>query len=177
MNTPPYPVMLNLGGRPCLVVGDGREAEPKVRELEAAGARVTWLRRPWQPGDLAGYFLAIAADDDRSHNAAIHAEALRCNVLFNALDDPPHCQFYFPSVHRQGDLVIAVSTNGKCPALAVRIKERLAAQYGPEYAKFLTLAASLRQKIAAAFPQFETRKRVWYALVDAIRLERTQTHA
>ncbi|MDX2152055.1 MAG: bifunctional precorrin-2 dehydrogenase/sirohydrochlorin ferrochelatase [Bryobacteraceae bacterium] len=177
MKTQPYPIMLDLGARPCLVIGNGREAAAKVRDLESAGANVTWLQRSWQPGDFRGFFLAIAADDDRSNNAAMYAEAVECNVLFNALDDPPHCQFYFPSVHRQGDLVIAISTNGKCPALAVRIREQLAERYGPEYGRFLVLAGTLREKIAAAFPNFETRKRVWYALVDSLRLERTTRHA
>jgi siroheme synthase-like protein len=182
-----YPVLLDLRGRSCIVIGGGTIATGKVEGLLAAGAgvtviapelssalaalveagRVRHLARAYQPGDLAGAFLAVGATDDRAANAAVWEEAAARNLLFNAVDDVPHCNFIAPSVLRQGDLTVAISTGGRAPALAVRLKERLAPELGPEYARFLELAGELRAGLAAAVPDFEERKALWYQLVDS----------
>lgn len=182
-----YPVVLDLRDRPCVVVGGGALAEEKIRGLVEAGARVKvvaaklhegigrlrdmeaieWVPRGYARGDLAGAFLAVAADEDRSGNAAIYQDALEERVLINCLDDPPHCQFAYASIHRQGDLVIALSTTGKCPALAVRIRQRLAAEYGPAYGEFLAIVGGWRECIAMKWPDFATRRTIWYKLVDS----------
>src|SRR5581483_10147284 len=154
-----YPVLLDLAGRPCVVVGGGAVAEGKVPPLVAAGARVTviapaltpalaaqqragrftHLARAYRPGDLAGAFLVIGATGDPEVNRAVHAEATERGALINVVDDPPHCGFILPSVLRRGDLVVAVSTSGSAPALAVRLRERLERELGDEYARFLEL--------------------------------------
>lgn len=182
-----YPVLLDLAGRPCVVVGGGAVAEGKVPSLVAAGARVTviapaltaalaaqhragrftHLAREYRPGDLAGAFLVIGAAGDPAVNRAVHAEATGRGALINVVDDPPHCGFILPSVLRRGDLVVAVSTSGSAPALAVRLRERLERELGVEYARFLELARALRAPLAAAYPDFEERKRLWYRLVDS----------
>ncbi len=182
-----YPILVDLRGRQCVVIGGGSIATGKVQGLLEAGAwvtviaptlspaltalaeagRVRHLARAYQDGDLAGAFLAIGATDDRSANAAVWAEATARNLLFNAVDDVPHCNFIAPSILRQGDLTVAISTSGKAPALAVRLKERLAPELGPEYARFLELAGALREGLAARVPDFETRKALWYQLVDS----------
>ncbi len=161
-----YPVVLDLENKACVVFGDGRQAKEKVEGLRAAGASVRWIERDYRPGDLAGCFLAVVATGSRESSAAIFAEAERAGVLINVLDDPAHCRFVFPSIHRQGDLVIAVSTTGKCPALAVRLRERFQKEFGPEYAEFLRLARDLRERIASTTPDFPRRRRLWYWLVD-----------
>lgn len=187
-----YPVLLDLTARPCLVIGGGKVAEGKVKGLLAAGARVTvvspeitpalqhlaeigqigWEQRTYREGDLAGAFLAIAATDDRTVTQQVWEEAERRQVLLNAADDPAHCHFILPAVHRQGDLVIAVSTGGKSPALAVQLRDRLAKQFGPEYAWLLDMLAALRQEVAARYPDPETRKQVW----DRIMASETLDH-
>ncbi len=186
-----FPVFLNLEGRPCLVIGGNRMAAEKALSLHACGARVTvaaesivdelteavalgqvqWIRRDYRPGDLEGYFLAVAAPDDRSINAAIYREAEERRVLFNALDDPPHCQFIFPSIHRQGDLVMAISTAGVAPALAVRLRQRFGAELGPEYDAFLRLAGEYRAEITTQLPDFAPRRDLWYRIVDSEIIE------
>jgi len=83
------------------------------------------------------------------------------------VDDTPRCNFIAPSILRQGDLTIAISTSGKAPALAVRLKERLRREIGPEYERFLELAGELREPLAQHVPDFETRKALWYELVDS----------
>lgn len=182
-----YPLLLDLAGRPCAVVGGGAIAEGKVEPLVAAGARVTVIApvlgpglaaqhragrfahvaRAYQPGDLAGSFLVIAATGDPEVNHAVHAEATAAGALINVVDDVPYCQFILPSILRRGDLTVAVSTAGYAPALAVRVRERLERELGDEYGRFLELAAELRAPLARAVPDFQERKAIWYRLVDS----------
>jgi uroporphyrin-III C-methyltransferase/precorrin-2 dehydrogenase/sirohydrochlorin ferrochelatase len=182
-----YPVFLQLQGRRGVVVGGGAVAEQKVVGLLEAGARVTvvspdltWKledlaatgaielrRRGYRRGDLAGAFLAIAATDDRRVNADVWAEAEQGGILLNAVDDLPHCSFIAPAVHRAGDIAVAVSTGGKSPALAVRLREQIGALIGREYAEFLDLLGELRPAVAARVPDHTVRTRLWYEIVDS----------
>lgn len=182
-----YPIYLNLRGRRCVVVGGGAVAEGKVRGLLAAGAEVsvvapelspelqrlaregcvTHLERGYLPGDLAGAFLAISATDDRAVNEQVWREATERDVLVNVVDDTPHCNFIAPAILRQGDLAIAISTGGKAPVLAVRLREQFEKLVGPEHARFLELAGALREPVAARWPSFDIRRALWYQLVDS----------
>ncbi|MGH7516040.1 MAG: uroporphyrinogen-III C-methyltransferase [Gemmatimonadales bacterium] len=182
-----YPVLLDLAGRHCVVVGGGAIAEGKVAPLVAAGARVTviapalgpglaaqhragrftHIARAYEPGDLAGAFLVIGATDSPAVNHAVHAEATAIGALINVVDDVPYCGFILPSILRRGDLTVAVSSAGHAPALAVRVRERLERELGDEYGRFLELAAELRAPLARAVPDFQERKTIWYRLVDS----------
>src|SRR5579859_2484648 len=182
-----YPIFLNLQDRLCIVIGGGKVAEGKVDGLLAAAARVRLvapaltpaleqlareqriehLARAYRPGDLAGAFLAISATDERAVNEQVWQEANARSLLVNVVDDTPHCNFIAPSILRQGDLAIAISTSGKAPALAVRLREQIAPLVGPEYARFLELAGSLRERLAAQRPSFAERRALWYQLVDS----------
>ncbi len=134
-----FPIFLKLTGRPCVVIGAGNAGRvedrvpagrqrPRHRDRAArrANASSPWRKRARSPGiqreyahgDLAGQFLAVAATDVPAVNRAVFAEAEASGVLINAVDDPPFCDFYFPSVVRRGDLQIAISTAGASPALA-----------------------------------------------------------
>jgi siroheme synthase-like protein len=181
-----YAAFLDLRGRPCIVIGGGALAAEKVRGLLDAGARVTVIapaltgplealaaeprivvhRRPYRPGDLKDVFLAIAADGDRDTREAIWREAEAEHVVLNSVDDAAHCHFIAPAIHRRGDLVVAVSTAGKSPALAVRLRDRIAAGIGPEYGPLLDLFGELRPEIASREPDFARRTALWYRLVD-----------
>jgi uroporphyrin-III C-methyltransferase/precorrin-2 dehydrogenase/sirohydrochlorin ferrochelatase len=191
VTTSVYPAFLRLSGRPCVVVGGGAVAEDKVLGLLDAGARVTvvspelsrrledlaehgaiaLLRRPYRAGDLAGAFLAIAATDDGAVNDAVWTEAEQRGILLNAVDDLPHCSFIAPSIHRQGDVTVAVSTAGKSPALAVRLRERVARAIGPEYATLADMLGRLRPEVQARVPDARARTRLWYDIVDSDVLE------
>jgi precorrin-2 dehydrogenase / sirohydrochlorin ferrochelatase len=182
-----YPVYIQLRDQPCVVIGGGRIAEGKVEGLLAAEAKVTvispdltqnlqelveqkqltYLARVYQPGDLAGAFMVICATDQVDINQQIWQEANSNHQLVNVVDDTPRCNFIAPSILRKGDLTIAISTSGKAPALAVRLKERLQRQIGPEYERFLELAGELREPLSQSVPDFETRKAIWYELVDS----------
>jgi uroporphyrin-III C-methyltransferase/precorrin-2 dehydrogenase/sirohydrochlorin ferrochelatase len=165
-----YPVMLELQGGRCVVVGGGDVAEGKVRGLLdakalvtviapeltagledlARGGSITALRRTYAQGDLEGAFLAIAATNDYATNALIFEEATERRVLLNAVDDVNHCHFAAPSVIRQGDLIVALSTGGKAPALAKQLRKKLAAQFTEEYSSLLEMLGEVRQKALAA---------------------------
>ena len=182
-----YPVLLDLRGRRAVVVGGGAVAEAKVGPLVDAGAAVTvvapaltpglalqaregglaHVARAYAPGDLDGAWIVIAATDDPDVNHVVHAEAESRGILVNVVDDPPYCGFILPSILRRGELVVAVSTSGNAPALAVRIRERIERELGDEYARFLTLAGALRKPLAEKYPDFQVRRRLWYRLVDS----------
>jgi uroporphyrin-III C-methyltransferase/precorrin-2 dehydrogenase/sirohydrochlorin ferrochelatase len=186
-----YPVFLDLRGRRAVVIGGGAVAEQKVRGLVAAGAHVTLVspettaaltdlalqrgielrRRPYHGGDLAGAWLAIAATDDRAVNEAVWAEAERLGVPLNAVDDLEHCSFIAPAIHREGDITVAVSTGGKSPALAVRLRQRIGRLVGRAEARLCTLLGELRPELATRVPDTGARTALWYAIVDSDVIE------
>ncbi len=186
MNT--YPVFLNgLERRRCVVVGGDEEAERKIRGLLDCDARVTvvassilgevqklvdqsrvqWIQRDYEPGDLEGAFLVIVTGRDERRNAAVFAEAESEGALINAVDDVEHCSFIAGSVVRRGPLVVAISTGGCAPALAVRLRQRFEKILGPEHGLFLQWMRKLRDILQQRFPDFESRREVWYRLVDS----------
>lgn len=186
-----YPIYLQLSDQPCVVIGGGKIAEGKVQGLLAAGARVTvispdltphlhelarrseirHIARRYQPGDLAGAFIVVCATDQIETNHQVWQEASAQGQLVNVVDDPPRCNFIAPAILRKGDLTISISTGGKAPALAVRLKERLQQEIGPEYERFLELVGQLREPLSQHVPDFERRKAIWYELVDSEALD------
>jgi siroheme synthase-like protein len=183
-----YPVFLDVTGKRCLVTGAGPEIASKVGTLVDRGAdviyvsanadaciielaekgRLEWRARDFEEGDLEGCFLVITAGAD---NASIFKLAEARGILCNAADDPDHCRFTFGSVVRRGDLAIAISTNGAAPALAVRLREKLEREIGPEYGTFVAMLSEIRDEIGASTGDFESRRRLWYRIVDSEALE------
>lgn len=182
-----YPVFLiNLHKKTCVVVGGGLVAERKVETLLACQARVTIISptltpglrhraevgkithvaRAYRYGDLEGAFLCIAATDDRAVNEEVWCEGEARHVLVNTVDDAVHSDFITPAVVRRGDLSISVSTGGKSPALAARIKEELAALFGPEYEDLVRLLGDLRPRLTAEL-DVATRRAFTDAVLDA----------
>lgn len=156
-------------------MSDGPRRSASGRALASAG-RIRWVRRGYQPGDLAGHFLAFSAPRDHELNQAIFSEAEERGIPLGAVDDQAHSSFILPAVHRQGGLLLAVSTCGASPALASRIRDRLAGEYGPEYAVLLDLMAEARPAVAvaaaAALPDYAARKRHWFRVLDGGILDR-----
>ncbi len=163
----PYPVVLDLGGRPVLVVGGGAVAERKVEGLRAACASITVVsprvsarlakmadqgdirvrRRAYRRSDLRGVAIVFAATDDRNVNAAVAADARRRRIWVNAADDPDHCDFILPSVLRRGSLLVSVTTGGRSPALARIVREELERLLGSDYALLTDLAGDVRREL------------------------------
>lgn len=181
-----YPAILMLDGRVGVVIGGGAVGTRKVRSLLDAGAFVTVITteatpalrrladegkieirdRAYEPGDLKGAAVVIAATDHRETNQAIYEEALETGIPVNVVDDPPRCTFIAPSIVRRGDLLIAISTGGTNPALAVRVRERLEAEFGEEYARYLDLIRRLKAEAGLPRTQAE-RAEAWYRVVDS----------
>ena len=181
-----FPIFLKLTARPTVVIGAGNLAESKIESLLAAQAHVTvvapaanprlvelaaageieWHRRPYEPGDVAGKFLAVAATNDAAVNRAVFAEAEAGGVLMNAVDDPPFCDFYFPSVVRRGDLQIAISTAGHSPALAQRLRKEINALLPLDTGDWLEELGNLRREVLQLEPLNEERKRLLHTLAS-----------
>jgi siroheme synthase-like protein len=173
-----FPMFLKLAGRRCLVVGAGGIATAKIGSLVESGARVTvvapwaleevrewaeaksieWIEREFRASDLDGVFLAIAATSRVYVNHAVFAEASKRNILCNAVDDPPNCDFYFGAVVRRGDLQIAISTAGESPALAQRLQREIDERLDPSLGAWLGTVGQLRREILADYPASEARK-------------------
>jgi precorrin-2 dehydrogenase/sirohydrochlorin ferrochelatase len=181
-----YPLFLDLTGKKVVVVGGGNVAERKVAGLLDAGAMVIvvspevtpglqdiasreligWKARPFVADDLDDAWLVIAATDDQSAQRIVHAEAERRGIFCNTVDQPDLCSFIVPSMVRRGDLCVAISTAGKSPALARRLRREFEQFFGPYYTPYVALLGELRQLILASFPDPETRKSRCLSLAD-----------
>jgi uroporphyrin-III C-methyltransferase/precorrin-2 dehydrogenase/sirohydrochlorin ferrochelatase len=189
---PLFPLFLKLDDRRCLVVGAGPVGESKVAGLLEAGAvvrvvspsatdvlrrwadegRVEWLPRRFEPSDLDDVRLVVAAIPDGEDLARVAGEAKRRGVLCNAVDVPERCDFYYPAVVRRGDLQIAISTGGHSPALAQRLRQELAVEFGAEYAPWVAELGRVRQALMQAGMDVAERRRLLHDLASAAAFAR-----
>ena len=165
-----YPLLLELEGRPVVVVGGGVVGERKVEGLLAVGAavtvvspdvtpalsalaeagRITLVRRPYRDGDLEGAALVFTALDDPRATAPVAEDARRRNIWLNAADDPTYCTFILPAVVRRGPLTVSVASGGATPALTRALREHLEGALGPEWGALAELAAEARRELRAS---------------------------
>lgn len=189
-----YPLLLELEGRRCVVVGGGAVGERKVDGLLAVGAavtvvspgvtpalsahaaagRITVVLRGYREGDLEGAALVFTALDDPRATAAVADEARRRGIWLNAADDPRSCSFILPAVVRRGPLTIAVASGGATPALTRALREHLEGALGPEWGTLAELAAEARRDLRAAgrAADGETWRRALAADVRVLVVER-----
>ncbi len=181
-----FPIFVKLTGRRAVVVGAGNiaaskivslreagalvtviapEALPEIQELAAAG-EIEWLQRAYKNNDLDGVFIAVAGTATPEVNRAVFAEAQAREILCNAVDDPPFCDFYFPSIVKRGDLQIAISTAGESPALAMRLRKEINAALPADGAEWLMELGRLRREVLAMEPQSESRKALLHQLAE-----------
>lgn len=192
-----YPVMLDLAGRSCLIVGGGQVAERKLVSLLEAGAKVTVLSPDWTQeidrlrrigaltllprvyavGDASRYTLVFAATDDRAVNEQVTNEAAANGIWVSVADKPESGTFILPSVVRRGKLILAVSTSGASPSLAGKIARELGCTYGDEYEAYVDFLSEARLKIRAQVQDRESRERIFRRLLDADVLTRVGSHA
>jgi len=162
-----YPIFLDIKGRSCLVVGGGDVGTRKVEMLLECGASVTVISidateallrlakgqsitlelRAYRSLDLKGRFLVIGATNDEQLNQQLSLDAEKQNMLCNIADRPAACNFILPAIVQQGDLVMAISTSGKSPAFAKKLRKDLERQYNEAYAVFLNLMGAIRSRL------------------------------
>ncbi|HKF37136.1 MAG TPA: bifunctional precorrin-2 dehydrogenase/sirohydrochlorin ferrochelatase [Ktedonobacteraceae bacterium] len=172
-----YPAMLDIRGRAAIVIGGDRVAAEKAAALAASGAhvhvqslefceellklveqkQVTLRRKAYEPGDLAGAFVVIAATNDPRLVQSIWAETQERGQLVNIVDLPEYCTFILPSILRRGQLTIAVSTEGASPGLAKRIRYSLEETFPPAYGSYVRLAALARTQLRRNGVSYERR--------------------
>jgi uroporphyrin-III C-methyltransferase/precorrin-2 dehydrogenase/sirohydrochlorin ferrochelatase len=180
------PIFLKFAGRRCLVVGAGEVAREKIdtllrAELElhvvapfphldvrkwAAAGMLTWSEREFQPSDLDGNQLVIAATNLPAVNAAVYRAAVERGILANSVDDVPNCDFFFGSVVHRGTLQIAISTGGKSPALAQKLRREIDEQLPQDLGPWLEHLGQLRREILEAHPRGDERKMLLHKLVQ-----------
>ncbi len=187
-----YPMMVDLRGKRCLVVGGGTVAERKVALLLECGADVEVVspattarlgalaasgamrvrRRPVRPSDLSDAFLVVVATNDPQVNREVAERVRTTGGLVNVADDPEACSFLVPSVLRRGDLTIAISTGGGSPALAKKLRQRLEQTIGPEYEAYLAALRLLRDRARRAIADPQLRRAVHQRAVESDLFER-----
>lgn len=181
-----YMVSLDLKNKKCLVVGGGNVAERKARSLIECGALVyvvspglspalksmagegliSYRQGTYESSDLKEVFLVFSATGREDVNRQIADDCAGLNIMINAVDDPAKCSFFVPAAVRRGSLAIAVSTEGKSPLLARKIREELESVYGPQYGEFLELLGGLRKEVIKNVTDPEKKKKVLENLVN-----------
>jgi siroheme synthase-like protein len=190
VDVPVYPVALLPAGRACLVVGGGAVAARKAAGLVQAGAIVhvvaTEVRapmrgvpglarveeRPYRRGEVASYWLAVAATGDPAANRAVFEDGEAARVWVNSADDPQRCSFILPAVARQGPVAVAVTTSGHSPALASFLRAHVEQQMGPELEELAELLSELRARLkeqGRSTESIDWRPALSWAMLDLIR--------
>src|ERR1700682_5974491 len=187
-----FPIFVKLEGRLVVIVGGGAIAEGKISSLLAGGAgvrviapdvsagikdlvkseKIEWHAKVFRANDLAEAFLVVAATSAPGVNEAVFREADARGLLCNAVDDIQHCHFYYGSVVQRGDLQIAISTNGKSPALAQRLRRELENQFGPEYEQWLEWLGGAREGVRANESGDDSKKAGLHQLASQPMFER-----
>lgn len=186
-----FPININLQNKPCLVIGGGQVAGRKVSnlllyeaaitlvsprvvkeiELLAEQGSIIWKQRSFQDEDLLDTFLVFIATDDNNTNQYISQLCKRKGILVNAVDDPPNCDFYIPAVVRRGSLTVSISTEGKSPLFAKKLRQELEKTITEAHGLLVDLLGEQRETIKAQIDDIETRQKVFKALVDLDVLE------
>ncbi len=182
-----YPVSLDISDKKCVVIGGGEVAERKIMRLLECGARVVLVGKSIIPGlramseegviehvpcdyseeHIEGAFLVIGATDRDDVNERIYRDSNSRGILVNIVDEPARCNFIVPAIFRRKDLLIAISTGGKSPALAGRLRKSMEEKYGPEYGILLDIMGNLRKKIIARGGTPEVNKKIFESILDS----------
>ncbi|MGK0411718.1 MAG: uroporphyrin-III C-methyltransferase/precorrin-2 dehydrogenase/sirohydrochlorin ferrochelatase, partial [Shewanella psychromarinicola] len=180
------PIFLTIRHKPCLVVGAGSIAARKIGLLLKAGADVSvvasniglevselerqgvirCLLRNYEPTDLKGVKLVIAATNNAQLNADISITAQAKNILVNVVDNPELCSFLMPSIIDRNPIQIAISTGGASPVLARLIRSKLEASIPSAYGELAKLVENYRTKVKQAFANVDLRRRFWESVLE-----------
>jgi precorrin-2 dehydrogenase / sirohydrochlorin ferrochelatase len=162
-----YPLFLELEGKRAVVIGAHAVADGKDRALRDAGATVDVFEDGgWSDSDLDGALVCVASSDDPAERDRIARACRERGVLVNVMDDVPNCDFAAPAVVRRGDLVLAISTGGRSPAVARKVREELERRFGDEWAEVLRIVGEVRAATSPMIADLPTRARRWRRALD-----------
>jgi precorrin-2 dehydrogenase/sirohydrochlorin ferrochelatase len=181
-----YPINLVVKNKDCLVVGGGSVGARKASTLIRCGAAitvisqefsfffdniekegVTLLKKNYNEDDLKNMFLVIGATNNKELNLKISRDAEKKGILCNIADNKEESDFILPSIVNRDDLLITVSTCGKSPALAKKIKEHLEQEFGNEYADFLLIMGKIRKKLLLKSHAPDEHKIIFQKLINS----------
>lgn len=182
-----YPIYLDITNKRCIIVGGGDVAERKAERLLDFGAHVSVVGKSLTPlletmkregriehveadydeAFLRDAFLVIGATDRDDINAKISRDCKNKGVLVNIVDDPEKCDFILPSIMQQGDLLIAISTGGKSPALAKKMRHELEKLYGPEYQTLVKVMGNLRERLVMKGQSSNENKQLFESVIHS----------
>jgi siroheme synthase-like protein len=175
-----YPISLDLRDQRVLLVGGGEVAFRKAKGLSRSGCRLTvvarefspafraWLeehrsqveQRAYRNGEAAQYFLVVSATDDAGVNRSVFEDARQAGRLINVVDQPALCNVHIPSRIERGNLQVAISTAGTCPAFARWLRRELEGAIPERYGLLLDRVAAIRSRAKGTFPSPDARRRV-----------------
>lgn len=182
-----YPMFINITGKMCLVVGGGRVAQRKIETLLEYKAQVLavspdatdrikywaerkliiWEPRLFEPSDLEEIFLVFIATGDSRTNKEIATLCRDRGIMVNAVDDPDNCDFYVPAILRRDSLCIAVSTEGKSPLLAAKLRNELEKTIPVQYGDWIEILGRLREEVKNSDLDISQRQQVFSDLVHS----------
>ncbi len=160
-----FPIYLDIQGRRCLVIGQGRLADEKEAILRRAGASVCRIAT-FNAAEAREAYLIVAICETQEEGGMIRRFAEEHQILVNVVDQIANCNFIAPAIVERGDLTIAVSTSGKCPALARRLRQQLEQEIGPEYASYLELLGETRLIVKQQLAEFGRRRAFYQRLLE-----------
>jgi len=181
-----FPIVIDLAGKPCLVVGGGDVATRKTEALLQAGGvvtviapeatpvlislaetgKLTWRQEAFREQSTAAYFLVVAATNQPEVNLAVWQATREHNGWINIVDRPDLCNFIVPAVVQRGKMTISISTSGASPGLARKIKKQIETVIGPEYETYLDFLAATRKQVMAEVSDPQLRKAIFRQLLD-----------
>lgn len=186
-----FPIFINLDNKKCVIVGGGKVAERKAENLFAYGASITilspsvtskvqqwanegllnWRKKEFEKADIDGAFMVFASTDNYELNQLIANICHENGIMINSADDPEKCTFHVPAIIRRDSLGIAISTEGKSPLLAKKLRTEFEALIGEEYAEFLDMLAEVRTRIQESVSDINIRKKILESIVYSDILE------
>jgi len=184
---PYFPIFLDLDNQKVIVVGGGEVAERKIKNLLIYGCQIYIISPHLTPHlqqlvakgeihhisyeslgtSMNDAFMVIVATDDPEVNNQIASQTKEHGLLVNVVDQPGDCNFIMPSIVKRGDLQIAISTAGKSPALAKKIRKEMEVMFGPEYGSLIELLGIIREKLLSQGQPSSKNKIIFQKLVDS----------
>ncbi len=175
------PIFMRIKAARCVVIGGGDVATRKVAMLLKADAAVEvispdlcdalqalvlagtilYTQASFEPSQLPGATIVIAATDDEEVNTAVSDAAKAQNIPVNVVDSPALCTFTMPSIVDRSPVVIAISSNGAAPVLARLMRAKLETMIPASYGRLAYLARDFRDAVKAKFADTQSRRIFW----------------